>query len=93
MSLVHSVSFSSIGTFNGRKDKRLAILSETKESFSFLPVTLSSAKTKYPVCCECGTPVVWSKGSCRCGNLEEAKSTEYRVKSTGQTFRHTTWQA
>ncbi|AQM72993.1 hypothetical protein B1750_gp012 [Noumeavirus] len=95
MSLVHSVSFADIGEVNAKKEKRLAILEKNGDnfSFSFLPVCLSQGKVKYPICCECGTPVVWSKGTCRCGNLEEETSTKYTIRGTTQAFRHTTWQA
>ncbi|AMQ10537.1 hypothetical protein [Brazilian marseillevirus] len=92
MSLVYNLSYSEIG---GSRvvDKRLALVTGQgpQKTFTFLPVTLSNGKVKYPICMECGTPVVWSKGTCRCGNLEEKPSTEYKVVSMDQNFSHTTW--
>ncbi|AEA06869.1 conserved hypothetical protein [Lausannevirus] len=94
MSLVYSVSFSAVGSVESNKDKRLAILEKKGDTvtFSFLPVSLSSGKVKYPICLGCGTPVIWSKGKCRCGNLVEKESTKYKIKNTKQRFQHTTWQ-
>ena len=93
MSLVYTSSFTRIGQVDGEKDRRLAVLVKTKDetSLKFLPVTLSSGKVKYPICLECGTPVVWSYGHCRCGNLENKKGNKYKVKNTGQKFDHSTW--
>lgn len=94
MSLVYFVSFSVVGTTESEKEKRLAVLEQNSDNFtfSFLPVCLSQGKVKYPICCECGTPVVWSKGSCRCGNLEEKTSTKYTIRGTTRAFQHKTWQ-
>nr|WIL04938.1 hypothetical protein Cduv_458 [Cedratvirus duvanny] len=42
-----------------------------------VPVYESKGKVKYPVCGRCHTPVIWSYGTCRCGNLVEKHCFEY----------------
>nr|WIL04314.1 hypothetical protein Clen_384 [Cedratvirus lena] len=42
-----------------------------------VPVYESKGKVKYPVCGRCHTPVIWSYGTCRCGNLAEKHCFEF----------------
>ncbi|ALX27639.1 hypothetical protein GMAR_ORF265 [Golden Marseillevirus] len=93
MSLIHNISFCDDGTIRSQSRQNMAILEKRGGSFiiSSLPVFLSTGKVKYPICSNCHTSVIWSYGRCRCGNIEEPKSGTYVVKSTGQTFNHSTW--
>lgn len=65
----------------------------TSDGLTSIPVRLRKGKVKYLICTKCGNNVVWHRGDCTCGNLQQDKEEwgRYTLRDEKLSFAHSTW--